>query len=295
VTVFAPGSVEYRQLFGVSYRLLGSTHDAEDAVQEGLARWQELTEEQQSEIREPVAWLTTVVSRVSLDVLGSARARRERYTGIWLPEPVLGSDGIADLLPHSKVAEPEDAVTLDESVSLALLVAMEQLTPGERVSLILHDVFGLPFAEIAEIVGRSPDSCRQLASTARRHVRAGRRFEVQGPDRDRVVQAFAAACLGGDLKALVAALDPDVVSRADGGQHVNAAKRTLTGADAVARYLLGLVQKYGTGVTGSIELVNGRSGIVMRTADGVTGVMDLGIVGGRVAEIALVVNPEKLG
>jgi RNA polymerase sigma-70 factor (ECF subfamily) len=293
VTVFSPGSAEYRQLFGVSYRLLGSTHDAEDAVQEGLARWQELTPAQQAEIREPVAWLTTVVSRISLDVLGSARARRENYTGIWLPEPVLGPAGVADL-PHNRFTDPEDAVTLDESVSLALLVAMEQLTPGERVSLILHDVFGLPFAEIAEIVGRSPDACRQLASTARRHVRAGRRFEVPGPERDRVVQAFAAACLGGDIRALVAVLDPEVMSRADGGEHVNAAKRTLTGADAVARYLLGLVSKYGTGVTGSIELVNGRSGIVMRTADTVLGVMDLGVVDGRVAEIALVVNPEKL-
>ncbi|WP_167137819.1 RNA polymerase sigma factor SigJ [Diaminobutyricimonas sp. TR449] len=294
MTVFAPGSAEYRQLFGVSYRLLGSTHDAEDAVQEGLARWQELTADQQAEIREPVAWLTTVVSRISLDVLGSARARHENYTGIWLPEPVLGSAGVADPLHSNRFTDPEDAVTLDESVSLALLVAMEQLTPGERVSLILHDVFGLPFAEIAEIVGRSPAACRQLASTARSHVRAGRRFEVPGPDRDRVVQAFAAACLGGDIRALVAVLDPDVVSRADGGEHVNAAKRTLTGADPVARYLLGLVSKYGADGTASIELVNGRTGIVLRTAGQVTGVLDLGVVDGRVAEIALVVNPEKL-
>ncbi|MET1043198.1 MAG: RNA polymerase sigma factor SigJ [Microbacteriaceae bacterium] len=294
MTVFAPGSAEYRQLFGVSYRLLGSTHDAEDAVQEALARWQELTPEQRAEVREPVAWLTTVVSRISLDVLGSARARRESYTGIWLPEPVLGASAI-DGPPHPSFADPEDAVTLDESVSLALLVAMEQLTPGERVSLILHDVFGLPFAEIAEIVGRSPDACRQLASTARRHVRAGRRFEVPGPERDRVVQAFAAACLGGDIRGLVAVLDPDVVSRADGGGQVNAARRVLRGADAVSRYLLGLVSKYGTGVTGSIELVNGRSGIVMRAGDALMGVMDLGVVDGRVAEIAFVVNPEKLG
>ncbi|WP_167042694.1 RNA polymerase sigma factor SigJ [Salinibacterium sp. ZJ454] len=292
MTVFAPGSAEYRQLFGVSYRLLGSSHDAEDAVQEGLARWQELSAEQQAEIREPVAWLTTVVSRISLDVLGSARARRESYTGIWLPEPVLGPAGVADL-PQSRFADPEDAVSLDES--LALLVAMEQLTPGERVSLILHDVFGLPFAEIAEIVGRSPDACRQLASTARRHVRAGRRFDVPGPERDRVVQAFAAACLGGDIRNLVAVLDPDVVSRADGGEHVHAARRTLVGADAVARYLLGLMSKYGAGVSAAIELVNGRSGIVMRAGDAVTGVIDLGVVDGRVAEIALVVNPEKLG
>ncbi|WP_166880274.1 RNA polymerase sigma factor SigJ [Salinibacterium sp. ZJ450] len=294
MTVFTPGSAEYRQLFGVSYRLLGSSHDAEDAVQEGLARWQELSAEQQAEIREPVAWLTTVVSRISLDVLGSARARRESYTGIWLPEPVLGPAGITDL-PQSRFVDPEDSVSLDESVSLALLVAMEQLTPGERVSLILHDVFGLPFAEIADIVGRSPDACRQLASTARRHVRAGRRFEVPGPERDRVVQAFAAACLGGDIRNLVAVLDPDVVSRADGGEHVHAARRTLVGADAVARYLLGLMSKYGAGVSAAIELVNGRSGIVMRAGGAVTGVIDLGVVDGRVAEIALVVNPEKLG
>jgi RNA polymerase sigma-70 factor, ECF subfamily len=294
--MFERGSDGYRQLFGVAYRILGSAHDAEDAVQEGFARWQDLTPEQRDLVREPIAWLTRVVSRICLDQLGSARARREKYTGIWLPEPLLGS---AAALPLNAVGsvDPADAVSLDESVSLALLTAMEQLTPPERVSLILHDVFAMPFGEIGAITGRTPEACRQLASTARRHVRSGPRFDVQGSERDQVVRAFAQACLDGDLARLATVLDDDVVSRADGGGHIRAARRTVVGADAVARYLLGVIVKQrqrSTSVAASIEEVNGRSGIVMRDGRTIVAVVDLAIAGDRVREIALVVNPEKL-
>jgi RNA polymerase sigma-70 factor (ECF subfamily) len=153
---FRVGTPGHRQLFGMAYRMLGSVHDAEDALQEGFRRWQELAAEQRSLIREPAAWLTRVISRICLDELGTARARREKYTGFWLPEPVLGSaagaiggaGGAIGALgtQRSQAADPADVVTLDESVSMALLVAMEQLSPAERVSLILHDVFGVPFA-----------------------------------------------------------------------------------------------------------------------------------------------------
>lgn len=294
--MFARGTEGYRQLFGVAYRILGSAHDAEDAVQEGFARWQDLTQEQRDVVREPVAWLTRVVSRICFDQLGSARARRETYTGIWLPEPLLGS--AAGMSGSAAAAvDPADAVSLDESVSLALLVTLEQLTPPERVSLIMHDVFGMPFTEIAQIVGRTPDACRQLASTARRHVRSQPRFEAAGPDRDRVVRAFAQACLDGDLVTLAAVLDSDVVTRADGGGHVQAARRVVVGADAVARYLLGVIDKQrrrSTTMAASIEQINGRSGIVLREAENIIAVVDLGIVGQRVQQIALVVNPDKL-
>lgn len=287
----APVADDRHQLFAVAYRMLGSVHDAEDAVQEGLIRWHSMTEEQRAEIRVPQAWLTRVVSRICLDQLGSARIRRESYTGIWLPEPVAGEPVATAPAP----SDPADAVTLDESVSLALLRAMEQLTPAERVSLILHDAFAVPFDEIADIVGRTPQACRQLATSARRHIREQPRYAVQGPERDAVVAAFAKACQDGDVEALAAVLSPDVVSRSDGGGAVNAARRPVHGATNVARFLLGvLAQPANTELTYAPALVNGRTGLVARQHGVAIGVVDLAVVGNRVAEIAIVVNPEKL-
>ncbi|WNB86563.1 RNA polymerase sigma factor SigJ [Cellulomonas sp. ATA003] len=295
--MFAPGSVGYRHLFGVAYRVLGSVHDAEDAVQEGFARWQALTPAERDAVREPLAWLTRVVGRVCLDVLGSARSRREAGAGIWLPEPLIGSVGA---VAHGSAApvDPADAVSMDESVTLALLVAMEQLTPAERVSLILHDVFGVPFAEVAEVVARTPEACRQLATSARRRLRSGPRETVAGPARDAVVTAFARACAAGDLEGLVAVLDPDVVSRADGGVHIRAARRPVVGAAAVAQYLLGVTarqQRHSADLRPSVEPVNGRTGVVVRDRDAVVAVVDLAVGDdGRIREIAMVVDPDKL-
>lgn len=298
----AAGTPGHRQLFGVAYRMLGSVHDAEDALQEGFRRWQELTAQQRSLIREPAAWLTRVISRICLDELRTARARRESYTGFWLPEPVLGAAaGGAFGVPgaqRSQAADPADVVTLDESVSMALLVAMEQLSPAERVSLILHDAFGVPFAEIADIVGRTPEASRQLATSARRNIRRQPRFDVQGTERDRVVLAFAKACRDGDVQALAAVLDPKVVSRADGGTVVMVARKPVIGAAAVARYLLGVLtrrQELGGPIEATMEAVNGRTGLVVRQAGGIVGVVDLAVAGGLVAEVTLLVNPEKLG
>jgi RNA polymerase sigma-70 factor, ECF subfamily len=293
----APGGDGYRQLFGMAYRMLGSVHDAEDAVQDGFERWQGLTPQQRGLIREPIAWLTRVVSRLCLDHLGSARVRRESYRGMWLPEPMVGAlpGGYGPRL--APAADPVDVVTLDESVSMALLVAMEQLTPPERVSLILHDVFQVPFAEIAEIVGRTSEACRQLASSARRSIKAQRRFAVPGLERDKVVEAFARACLEGNVEALAAVLDPNVVSRADGGALVTAARQPVVGALKVARYLIGVLgrqQRRGP-LSVAIEPVNGRAGIVARAAGKIVGVLDLAIVNDHVAEISLLVNPDKLG
>ena len=293
-----PGGDGYRQLFGMAYRMLGSVHDAEDAVQDGFERWQGLTPEQRGLIREPIAWLTRVVSRLCLDHLGSAPVRRESYRGMWLPEPMVGAPPPAAYgSRQASATDPLDVVTLDESVSMALLVAMEQLTPPERVSLILHDVFQVPFAEIAEIVGRTSEACRQLASSARRSIKAQRRFAVPGLERDKVVEAFALACLEGNVEALAAVLDPNVVSRADGGALVTAARQPVVGALKVARYMIGVLgrqQRRGPLSVG-IEAVNGRAGIVARAAGAIVGVVDLAIVDGHVAEIMLLVNPDKLG
>ena len=295
---FLPGDPEYRHLFGVAYRLLGSAQDAEDTIQEGQIRWQQLPDGDRALIREPLAWLTRVVSRICLDQLGSARARREQYAGIWLPEPIPGRIGaMASAATVRDAGDPADAVTLDESVSMALLVVMEKLTPGERVALVLHDVFGVPFGEIATIVGRSPEACRQLASAARRHVRAGPRFTADGPERDRVVAAFAHACTGGDLMALTQVLDPDVVSRSDGGGIVAAGTRPIHGVERVARLLVGLARR---GVTEGLDVawrpapVNGRTGLIVEANGAIVGVVDLAIRDGRVAELATVVNPDKL-
>ena len=217
----------------------------------------------------------------------SARVQREQYRGIWLPEPQLGDSALGP-------ADPADRVTLDDSVSYAFLVAMEKLTPPQRVSFILHDVFGVPFAEIADTVGRSAAACRQLAVTARAHLSAEPRFDVAGAERDRVVAAFLDACRGGDLRRLVAVLDPDVVSVADGGEQIRVARRPVVGAEAVARYLLGVLAMQGRRATMSLEQVNGRIGIVVRDGAALLGTVDLAIVGRRVARIAIQVNPEKL-
>src|SRR5215475_1016222 len=165
---------ERRQLINLAYRLLGSLAEAEDAVQEAYARWYAMTAPQQDAIASPGAWLTTVASRICLTLLGSARARRERYVGAWIPEPLPASTEWITGQAGGAAADPADRITLDESVTMAFLVVLEAVTPAERVALILHDVFGYPFAEVAQIVGRTPAACRQLASSARRRVRAAR-------------------------------------------------------------------------------------------------------------------------
>jgi RNA polymerase sigma-70 factor (ECF subfamily) len=177
---------ERRQLINLAYRLLGSLAEAEDAVQEAYARWYAMTGPQQEAISSPGAWLTTVTSRICLDLLGSARARRERYVGEWIPEPVPEPAEWTSARPGEATADPADRITLDESVSMAFLVVLESMTPAERVALILHDVFSYPFAEVAQITGRTPAACRQLASSARRRARAAHpptTWAVRNPDK----------------------------------------------------------------------------------------------------------------
>ncbi len=227
---------ERRQLINLAYRLLGSLTEAEDAVQETSARWYAMSRQQQEAIENPGAWLTTVASRVCLDLLGSARARRERYVGEWIPEPLPDRTEWISGPPGGDPADPADRVTLDESVSMAFLVVLESMTPAERVALILHDVFGYSFAEVGEIAGRTPLACRQLASSARRRIRASGTPATPAAQRAGVVRDFKRAWEARDIDALVGLLDPDATLTADGGGLVSAALRPIEGGEQIAHY-----------------------------------------------------------
>jgi RNA polymerase sigma-70 factor (ECF subfamily) len=280
---------ERRSLLGLCYRMLGTVADAEDAVQETYVRWLRLSDDERAGIRNPGAWLTRVAGRVCLDMLGSARARRERYVGEWLPEPVPEDSPIAASAP----VDPIDRVTLDDSVSMALLVLLESLTPAERVAFVLHDVFGVPFGEIAETVGRSPDAVRQLASQARRRVREHRAGTASRAQHDAVARAFAAATTTGDLESLVSVLDPEVVLRSDGGGRVSAARRPVRGADRVARFLLGLPRLEPDAVLGPIDTPDGL-GFLATLHDRPSAVFSLSVRDGRVTDVYVMRNPDKL-
>src|SRR6478735_9478899 len=207
---------ERRQLVNLAYRLLGSLAEAEDAVQETYARWYALSRQQQDAIETPGAWLTTVASRICLNLLGSARARRETYVGEWIPEPLPERTGQVSGQPGA-AADPADRVTLDESVGMAFLVVLESMTPAERVAFILHDVFRYSFAEVAEIVGRTPAACRQLASSARRRISTSRSVPSPTARQAAVVRDFKQAWEAKDVNALIGLLDPDATAIADSG------------------------------------------------------------------------------
>ncbi len=229
---------ERRQLINLAYRLLGSLADAEDVVQETYARWYAMSREQQAAINSPGAWLTKVASRICLDLLGSARARRERYVGEWIPEPVPDHAEWPDGRSGAGTADPADRVTLDESVNMAFLVVLESMTPAERVAFILHDVFRYPFAEVADIVGRSPVACRKLASSARRRIDASQDPATPTAQQADIIREFHRAWEAKDIDALIGLLDPDATMTGDGGGIVPAALRPIEGRDRVARRLL---------------------------------------------------------
>jgi RNA polymerase sigma factor (sigma-70 family) len=280
---------ERRQLINLAYRLLGSLAEGEDAVQETYARWYALSAQQQEVIENPGAWLTTVASRICLDLLGSARARRERYVGAWIPEP-LPDPGEQPGGP----ADPADRVTLDESVSMAFLVVLESMTPAERVAFILHDVFGYSFAEVAGITGRTPAACRQLASSARRRIRAAQPPATPTTRQAGIVRDFKQAWEAKDINALLGLLDPDATVIADGGGLASAAPRPIDGAEQIARYLAELSARTPGNVTMLERTVNGQPGLVAQQ-DGITvTVFAFDIADDRITHIWAVRNPEKL-
>jgi RNA polymerase sigma factor (sigma-70 family) len=284
---------ERRQLINLAYRLLGSLGDAEDVVQETYARWYAMSRRQQEAIESPGAWLTKVAGRICLDLLGSARARRERYVGEWLPEPLPARTEWVDDQSGRATADPADRVTLDESVNMAFLVVLESMTPAERVAFILHDVFRYPFAEVAEIVGRTPAACRQLASSARRRIHASRAPATPTAQRARLVRDFKRAWEAKDIDALIGLLDPDTTASADGGGLVTAALRPIEGGEQVARFLVDAAGR-APELTFLERTVNGQPGLVAQQ-DGVTvTVFAFDVAGDRIRHIWAVRNPEKL-
>ena len=268
-------------LEAVAYRMLGSLSEAEDAVQES---WFRLNRSETSEVENMRGWLTTVVARVCLDLLRARSARREDLVGSELPEPIV-------TLPANG---PEDETLLADSVGLALLVVLDTLTPAERLAFVLHDMFGMPFEEIAPIVERSPAATRQLASRARRRVRGA--TPVADPDLRRqreVVDAFLAAARNGDFEALVEVLDPDVVFRADRGRMViGGARPVSTGAAAVAEQVLARAPRFARFAQPAV--VNGSAGLIVVPRDRPIAVIGFAIAHGRIIEIDLVADPDKL-
>ncbi|GAA0703356.1 RNA polymerase sigma factor SigJ [Kitasatospora atroaurantiaca] len=284
---------ERRQLINLAYRLLGSLAEAEDAVQETYARWYAMSRQQQEAIQSPGAWLTKVASRICLDLLGSARARRESYVGEWIPEPLPDRTEWMHGRPGDGRGDPADRVTLDESVDMAFLVVLESMTPAERVAFILHDVFRYPFTEVAAIVGRTPAACRQLASSARRRIRAARAPVAPTTRQAGVIRDFKQAWEAKDIAALVGLLNPDATMIADGGGRVGAVLRPIEGGKRIARYIIEIGDR-APGLTLLERSVNGRPGLVAQHGGVTVTVAAFSLADDRITHIWAVRNPEKL-
>ena len=284
---------ERRQLLNLTYRLLGSLAEAEDAVQETYARWYAMTRHQQHAIESPGAWLTTVASRICLNLLGSARARRETYVGEWIPEPLPERSEWITGRP-SAAADPADRVTLDESVGMAFLVVLDSMTPAERVAFVLHDVFRYSFAEVAEITGRTPAACRQLASKARRRIRAAQPPPAPVAQQAGIIRAFKQAWEAKDIDALIGLLDPGATAVADGGGLAVTFLDPIEGGEQIARAWVEIANRSLSHITLLERTVNGQPGLIAQQ-DGVTvTVFAFDVAGGRVTHIWAVRNPDKL-
>jgi RNA polymerase sigma-70 factor, ECF subfamily len=263
-------------LFGIAYRMLGSATDAEDMVQEAYLRWTRRSERPVEAVR---AYLVTIVTRLCLDQLASARVRRTSYAGPWLPEPVM--------------ADQPAPVEQAESLTMAFLVLLEELTPPERAAFLLHDVFGYPFEEVAGALGRSVTSSRQLASRARRHIGQRRqRFDADPRHGRELTREFLVACGSGDLDGLLGLLADDVVVWTDGGGKVRAATRPVVGAHRSSRFLLNVAKKL-HGIPREVTL-NGQAGLVFFDGARVTAALILDISEAKIVAVRTVSNPDKL-
>ena len=263
-------------LFGIAYRMLGSAADAEDIVQDASIRWLRRRGDAVESVR---AYLVTIVTRLCLDQLGSARSRRVSYAGPWLPEPV--------------VVEEEAAAEQADSLSLAFLVLLEELTPLERAAYLLHDIFGYSFEEVGRSLGRTPAACRQLGARARRRVDERRqRFDADLRQGRALTDRFLVACATGDLSGLLSMLSDDVVLRTDGGGKVRAAMRPVVGPYRSSRFLLNVAKKvHGVPHT---TVLNGQPGAVLMDGGTVVGAIVLDIIDGSIVGVRVVRNPDKL-
>jgi RNA polymerase sigma-70 factor, ECF subfamily len=273
-------------LFSIAYNMLGSVMDAEDCVQEAFLRWYKANNDGEMEaVRSPKAYLSMIVTRVCIDQLRSARVQRERYVGVWLPEPLVTVD--------------ESSVTgmaeLSEALSMAFLHLLEQLSPIERAVFLLRQVFDYEYVEIAGMVQKSEENCRQIMRRARQHLGTNRALYAASRERqDTILQQFISACASGDMEGLLALLAEDIVSYSDGGGKVSAALKPIYGADRVARFVLGMLRKAPDGFVFRIGMVNGQSGIINYIQGVPHSIMTLEIEDGRIREIDMVANPDKL-
>ena len=272
---------QHRQLlFGVAYRVLGRAMDAEDVVQDAWLRWREVDH---AEVLDPRAYLVRVATRLAIDRLRSAQHRHETYVGPWLPEPILTTPDVAD------------DVMRTESVSLAMLVVLETLSPLERAVFVLREAFSFSYAEIAEILDRNEDAVRQLAHRARQHVQERRpRFDADRATQRRVSQLFVAACMTGDLSALMAMLAPEVTLHADGGGVAKAPRRVIVGSDKVGRFLAAAATNGPPEPRMYLADINGQPAFAIMSHGEVVTVIALDITGDQVTTVRLIANPEKL-
>ena len=284
-----PFTEHRRLLFGIAYRMLGSVADAEDVLQDAWLKWAGVD---QAGVEHPRAYLVRTVSNLSINRLTSARATRETYIGPWLPEPLLSS---SDIGPGTSPDVAERA-ELDDSVSMAVLVVLESLSPLERAVFVLREAFGYSHAEIAQALDRSEASVRQTAHRAQEHVRARRpRYDADEDARRRITEKFLAACTGGDLNAVMELLAPDVTSWSDGGGKVRAARRALHGPDHVGRWILGVLAKPDfEGITMRLARFNGQEGVLFYSGDQPVGTLTVDVSEGRLLHLRTQINPDKL-
>lgn len=271
-------------LFSIAYRMLGSSADAEDVLQEAYIRWQRAKD---TDVRSPRDYLATTVTRLALDHLRSARVRREVYVGPWLPEPLVGVDA----------SDPLAAATLADSLSTAFLVLLERLTPPQRAAFLLREVFGFEYADVARILRSSEVNTRQLVQRAKRHIAEGRpRFKTDAGQADELARRFLAACTAGDMQGLVSLLSDDVVAWADGGGKFPAARRPVTGTERVSRFVASVVAKWLSSGEVTMEAVNGTVGLLSYSGGRLRAVLTVATdsAGGRVQEIFIQMNPDKL-
>jgi RNA polymerase sigma-70 factor (ECF subfamily) len=273
-------------LFSIAYNMLGSVMDAEDCVQEAFLRWYQAKDLGETEaVRSPKSYLSTIVTRLSIDHLRSARVRREQYVGVWLPEPLITTD--------------ETSVTgmaeLSEALSVAFLHLLEQLSPLERAVFLLRQVFDYDYREIATMVQKSEDNCRQIVRRARQHLGARHSlYPASKEQQDVILHQFLRACMDGDMDGLLGLLANDIVVYADSGGKAPAARNPISGADRVARYLLGLVRKAPEDFRFRVALINGQPGIIFYRNTMPSAILTLDKHNGQIWEIDLIANPDKL-